>query len=186
MGLLHWEALQRLNALHQHLYDLLHHLLQTSCQSTLWTSDSFMAQPTAIRVWETDTDIILDIEVPNGMTDQMEVELTEETVLIRGRRSRHHEPQSYFDFEFYTDRFQSLIPLPTLIVPQTAQVKLQGHCLTLMLQKSWRLRQPVKLNVGLKVGQTNWPSSEPSSESMSESGSEAAIERFTSLLPEPS
>lgn len=147
MSLLRWEAIERLNSLHQQMYDLLHELIQVSYKSTLWISDSGTTQISAIQIRETDAKLILQVEIPSGSTENLEIEVTEEIVSIRGEQLKPVELRDYFDFEFYAGRFHSLIPLPALIQPQTVLTELQSNLLTLTFQKSWRSRCVVKVNV---------------------------------------
>jgi HSP20 family protein len=148
MGLLHWEALRGLNTLYQQMYDLLHDLVQVSDKSTLWVADSGTTQISAVQVQETDAKLLLQIELPIGSADNLEIEVTEETVLIRGEQIKPVELRDYFDLEFYTGRFQSLIPLPVLVQPDAVLTELEGNVLTVTLQKSWRSRRAAKVRVG--------------------------------------
>jgi len=143
MGLLHWEALQRLNTLNQYMYALLRDLIQTSCETTLWVGDGAVTWIPALEVTETDTDITLRAEIPNGLANTLSIEVTQETIILRGEREKSVELRNYLDFEFYPGQFQSLVPLPAPIQPQTASAELQGCLLTLTLQKSWQPRQTV-------------------------------------------
>lgn len=147
MSVWQWQTLQVLSTLNYQIRDILHELTQTSCESTLWIGDCEATQLRAVQVWETEYGITLSAKVPDLLPDSLKIEVSAETVLIQGESCNASKDQSYFDLEFCTGRFQSLIPLPAAVQPHTALAELQDNCLTLTFQKAWQSRKSVKVNV---------------------------------------
>jgi len=67
---------------------------------------------------------------------------------VRGERLDPLEKQNYQEPEFPISRFQSLIPLPSSIQPQTAIAELVGTTLTLTLMKTYTSQRTAKITVG--------------------------------------
>jgi HSP20 family protein len=156
MGLLQWEAWQRLNALHQYIYDLLQTLCSSMYGSTLWIGDNNSTWISVIQVLETDTEIVLHAEIPSRLANSLMIEVTQETIIIQGEWQRSTEPQDYLDFEFYPGQFQSLIPLPAPIQSQTAIAELKGNRLVVTLQKSWQSRRAVPVTIHNAIAEERW------------------------------
>jgi len=143
MALLDWQLLQIFNSWSNHLDQLLQSLSQNCCQSTLWTGNSGVALIPEIQVLETQTEIIIKVHLPHLEADSLELKITQETVLISGKLGTALAAKTYYDWEFYPGKFQSLIPLPTLIQLQGSVAELQDDILTLICQKAPTERQPV-------------------------------------------
>ena len=131
----------------QLLFQLFHNLKQTTYESTLWVCDSGVAQPFSIDLKETTTLLILKIQFRHSR-DSLNLQITPETVLVRGERLDPLEKQNYQEPEFPISRFQSLIPLPSSIQPQTAIAELVGATLTLTLMKTYTSQRTAKITVG--------------------------------------
>ena len=116
-------------------------------QSTLWVCDSGISQPFSLDLQETATLLILTIQFHQSRSS-LDLQITPETVLIKGERlnllgaNHHSEP------EFYASRFQSLIPLPKSIQPLSAIAELDGKTLTLTLMKSYKAQRTAQITVG--------------------------------------
>lgn len=136
MALVHWQLWQPMGCLYQEIYRLVHDLLATSCQSTLWLIESGTTGIRAIELQKTDTEIVLKAEISDVAVDTLEIQINPESVLIRGEQTETAEVQGYFNSKFYLGRFQSLIPLPAPVRPETVRANLEEGFLTLTLQKS--------------------------------------------------
>ncbi len=131
----------------QFLFPLFHDLKQKVYESTLWVCDRGISQPFSLDLQETATLLVLKIEFhhPRGSLD---LQITPETVLVRGERLDPLEGQNYSESEFSAASFQSLIPLPSSIQPQTAIAELSGTTLTLTMMKSYEPQRTAKITVG--------------------------------------
>ena len=147
MSVCQWQVLQVLDILSHHIHHLLNGSIQTTCESTLWIGDRGATWLQAVQVWETEHEITLSAKVPNLVPDSLEVEVTPETVLIQGKSRKPLDQQNYFDLEFCTNLFQSLIPLPVPVQTHAVLAELQDNHLMLTLQKAWRSRRFVKVKV---------------------------------------
>ena len=78
----------------------------------------------------------------------LDLQVTPETVLVSGDRLDTLEAQTDSESAFSAARFQSLIPLPKAIQPQTAIAELGGTTLTLTLMKAAETQRTAKLTVG--------------------------------------
>ncbi len=132
----------------QFLFPLFHDLKQKVYESTLWVCDRGISQPFSLDLQETGTLLVLKIQF-HHFRGSLDLQITPETVLVRGDRLNPLEDQKYSESELPTaTRFQSLIPLPSSIQPQTALAELNGTTLTLTMMKSYEPQQTVKITVG--------------------------------------
>lgn len=147
MTLVIQQIFSTLNALYQHQHHLLLDLLQASCSTTLWVSDSGATWIGAIQVWETEGQIEIDIKIPKIMPESLEMELTPETLLLTGKQNTPLEWIDDFDVEFTPGQFKSLIPLPGLVIPQSAIAHLTENVLSLTIEKAPQARSGVKIAI---------------------------------------
>lgn len=131
----------------QSLFRLFHDLKQGIYESTLWVCDRGVSQPFSLDLQETGSLLILKIQFHHSM-GSLDLKITPETVLVSGERINSLEVQNYSEPEFSASRFQSLVPLPSSIQPQTAIAELSGTTLTLTLMKSYETQRTAKITVG--------------------------------------
>jgi len=131
----------------QSLFRLFHDLKQTAYTSTLWVCDQGLSQPFTLELQETKTLLILQIQFQHSR-DVLNLQITPETVLVTGERLNPLDSQNYSVPDFPRSHFQSLIPLPRSIQPQTAIAQLSGSILTITLMKSYESQRSVKVTVG--------------------------------------
>jgi HSP20 family molecular chaperone IbpA len=82
------------------------------------------------------------------LADSLEIQVTDEVVIIRGEERKSEKDDDYYKLEFGSSQFESIIPLPKLIQPQTAIARLKNNILTLVaLQKTSRSRRPVPVKI---------------------------------------
>lgn len=132
--------------LFQFMSRLFHDLKQTVYESTLWVSDHGASQPFSIDLQETGTLLILKIQLQD-FKGSIDLQITPETVLVKGGRLNSLETPDDSMPEFPSFRFQSLIPLPSSIQPQTAIAESNDTTLTLTLMKSYEAQRTVKITV---------------------------------------
>ena len=132
----------------QFLFPLFHNLKQKVYDSTLWVCDRGISQPFRLDLQETATLLILKIQFHHS-GGSLDLQITPETVLVKGERLDPLEYQNYSESEFpAAARFQSLIPLPSSIQPQNAIADLNGTTLTLTMMKSSEPQRTAKIRVG--------------------------------------
>lgn len=129
----------------QFLFQLFHDLKQSVQELTLWVCDYGISQPFSLELQETGTLLILKLHFHHSRSS-LDLKITPETVLVRGERldllTNQNHPESGS-----AARFQSLIPLPSPIQPQTAIAELNATTLTLILMKSYEAQRTAKITV---------------------------------------
>ena len=131
----------------QYLIQHFHDLKQKVSESTLWVCDSGISQPFSLDLQETGTLLVLNVKF-HHISGSLDLQITPETVLVSGKRLDFLEAQAGSGANLPTARFQSLIPLPRSIQPQTAIAQLSGTTLTLTLMKAYETQRTAKLTVG--------------------------------------
>ena len=131
----------------QSLFQLFHDLKKNIYESTLWVCERGISQPSSVDLQETGTLLILKIQLHHSKGN-LELQITPETVLVKGERLTSIEAQNDSERESSASRFQSLIPLPSSIQPQTAIAELSGTTLTLTMMKSYEAQRTAKITVG--------------------------------------
>lgn len=159
MASMHWQTWQILYALQQYLYQQLHDLSQCCSESMLWVGEQGIPSISSLQVVETRTEIIVKAQIPDVVTESLDIQVTPETVVIKGVQLEPKEQWDYFNLEFYSSRFQSVIPLPSSTQPQTAVATLDQNTLTVTLQKAGQTQRPVK--VKLLSGSESIPKAAP-------------------------
>lgn len=150
MSLVHWHPLKELENLRHQMNQIVEtwmhpasELHQTSqIQNITWTP--------AIELKETDTDVILKAEVPGIEAKDLDVQVTENSVLIAGTHTSEErtEDQGVFRCELRYGQFQRWIPLPTTVQYEQTKADFKNGILTLTLPKVQTSRQSVvKLNL---------------------------------------
>ncbi|HBE17115.1 MAG TPA: hypothetical protein DEG17_16855 [Cyanobacteria bacterium UBA11149] len=105
-------------------------------QSTLWISNTTEMPIWEITLQETKTEVILKVYISQVQLNTIDIKIGQETVLIQGQ---WQADEGYFD----SSRFQSLIPLPYCINPQTTQAEIEPGILIVRFQKSAKIKQSV-------------------------------------------
>lgn len=131
MILLLGESLRALEGLNHQMQKLLLELLQTRVESTVWVGSSGATCISALEMQTTATHLILLIRIPGIVPAHLEVEATQEAIVIRGCRSLA-ETAAWSPVE----RFQNVIPLPVAVHPEVVQAELQQDILSLRLPKA--------------------------------------------------
>ena len=131
----------------QILFQAFHDLKRNTCESTLWVCDSGIPQPFDLDLQETRTLLILKIQFHHSR-GSLDLQITPETILVKGDRLPPIETQNSSEPEFPASRFQSLIPLPSSIQPRTAIAELNGTTLMLTMMKSYEKQRAASIRVG--------------------------------------
>lgn len=146
MTTLSLQAIRTLNCLNQIIQDSLTSLLENCQQSTLWVGNSLDLSIANVSITETPAQVILKVMLTDVQITTLDMEISPETVLIQGQWAAAAEIQGYFR----PTHFQSLIPLPCLIDPETAHATLEEPVLTLQFFKQDPSQQSkVRVEFGL-------------------------------------
>jgi HSP20 family protein len=135
---------QILNTLNQLYQDSVTSLLKDCQQSTLWISNTAEMPISEVTLHETKTEVILRAYLSEVQLNTVNVKIAHETVLLEGEWDK-----SSVEGYFYPSRFQSLIPLPYSVNPQTIQAEIKPGVLTVRFPKSAKIK-PSRVEIQLK------------------------------------
>lgn len=141
----HWEPFGEIDSLRQEMNRLLEQFVPVWAES----SRGYSFAPAA-EVNETDTEVHLRLEVPGMEADDLDVEVTDKTVAIKGERKSESETseQGSFRSEFYYGQFERVIPLPSRIEKDEVTAEYKNGVLSLTLPKApEEAKKSVKVNL---------------------------------------
>ncbi|MEK7149458.1 MAG: Hsp20/alpha crystallin family protein [Patescibacteria group bacterium] len=90
-----------------------------------------------LDVYQTDNDIVIEAPIAGILTDDLDVEISPESVTIRGKREKKEkiEKKDYLYQELYWGRFSRSIILPQEINPDHAKADFKNGILRIVLPK---------------------------------------------------
>jgi len=96
-----------------------------------------------IDVYQTPEAIIVESPIAGVRSEDLEINLTSESVTIRGKRERQRtiEDKDYFYQECYWGRFSRSVILPQEIDPDKSEAGIKNGVLTLLMPKLTRAKQ---------------------------------------------
>lgn len=114
-------------------------------RSSLASTVSSMNVP-AINVRQNKKNIYIDVAVPGFSADELETEITDDYLTIRGEKKQElqEKGKNYVRREFAYGRFERTIGLPDGVVADKADSTLKDGTLTITLPKSDEARPKVK------------------------------------------
>ena len=91
----------------------------------------------AIDVWQNDSEIVIESTIAGISPDELDIDITNESVTIRGERRRKEEiaEDSYLYQECYWGRFSRSVILPQEIDPDKADAEFENGILRIHLPK---------------------------------------------------
>jgi len=103
-------------------------------------SDSFLGEAEGqltVDVYQTDDDIIIQSTVAGVTPEDLSIDITSESVSIKGQRKRNEEVKddNFFYQECYWGRFSRSVILPQEIDPDKSEAELKDGILTIRLRK---------------------------------------------------
>jgi HSP20 family protein len=119
-------------------------------QMTRWFTPLEGSYAPNVDLEETDQEFVLSAEVPGIRKDQLEVNITEGRVTLKGeRKEREHARNVMFHCkELAYGAFERVMELPAPVVPDKAVAKMEDGLLTLTLPKAEAAkRQMVKVKI---------------------------------------
>ncbi|RUR78755.1 Hsp20/alpha crystallin family protein [Chlorogloeopsis fritschii PCC 9212] len=143
-----WQILQRLSIFEQYLYSVIREFLYSYGEDTIWIYEGGTTSGVStIEIEETDTEIIIQADISDIEAENLEVQVSPETALIKGKEVTLTEIFSSFDFEFCPSQFQIVIPLPSLIQPHATIAEFNDGILKLTFQKSYNKKRLIKVKI---------------------------------------
>jgi HSP20 family protein len=119
-----------------------------------WSATETNVWSPAIEVFERDNNLVVRAELPGCNKDDINVELTDDGLVIKGERKREHEEQheGYYRSERAYGSFYRSIPLPPDVSPEQVSAQFSNGVLevTAPLPESARRRRkiPIQLATG--------------------------------------
>jgi len=137
MNSIYGNSIQTLNSVTKIIQNSLASLLEDYQLSTLWIANTEESALTAVTIHETANEIWLKTNFAGVEINSLDIQLSQETVLIRGKSTVESGVEGYFS----PGQFQSLIPFPCPVDPETAQAELKDNVLLLRLLKQGQIKQ---------------------------------------------
>lgn len=128
---------QALNDVNEDLEGSFSSFLNGCHQSTLWIANTEETPIAAITIQEKDVTLILKIRIYDIHLVKLNLQITPETVLIQGKPTEAMVVEGYFR----PSGFESLIPLPHPVHPETYWTEIYADGLTIQLVKELRTQQ---------------------------------------------
>ena len=112
-----------------------------------WLGEGYEGQ-LSVDVYQTAKEIIIKSTVAGAKPEDLEIQLNNDLLTIRGKRYEEDEvnEQDYFYRECYWGGFSRSIVLPIEVQPNKIDAKLKGGILTIILPKA-KMSQSVKVDV---------------------------------------
>jgi HSP20 family protein len=161
MSLIHWHPLKKLNNLRQQIDSLVEemtHQYRSLDNRQFGRLVDFDLEPEGIEIdWspaialtETETKLILKVELPGIKTKDIDIQVSDCLVSIAGERKKekHHQKKGAFFTELYYGRFKRVISLPIAIDNSQIEADLTNGLLTLSMSKKQAMKEnTVKINL---------------------------------------
>jgi HSP20 family protein len=150
MDLIRWDPFKDLVAIHERLNKLFEDTLagsrrlETELLPTSWTPP--------VDIYETDKEIVLEVEIPGVEHSEIQVEVKENLLVLRGERrsGRVIDRENYHRQERSYGMFQRCFSLPKNIQPDQVRVNYQDGVLEIIVPKV-PLRADKKLVINIRT-----------------------------------
>ncbi|NET31419.1 MAG: Hsp20/alpha crystallin family protein [Cyanothece sp. SIO1E1] len=146
MTLVRWHPWREVDTLQRQL----NRLFDDALTPDSWTDFNGLTRIPAAELEETPDAVHLRLEIPGMDAKDLDVEVTENTVSIRGERKSEtkSEESGTIRSEFHYGKFQRLIPLPARIQNTKVEAEYKDGILNLTLPKTEAAQNKmVKLNL---------------------------------------
>lgn len=164
MALIRWEPFREVESLQREMNSLFDTLMPRTAQGTITAEPGFIP---AAEMHETPNAIELKVEVPGMEANDLDVQVTAESVSISGERKTEKKiaEKGMTRSEFRYGRFQRIIPLPTRIQNDQVQAEYTNGVLRLTLPKAEAEKNKVvTISLGAQNNQGDGqPASQPQS-----------------------
>lgn len=138
--LIPWEPFRGLRGLHDEIDRLFE-----EATSFRFPSARGVITP-AVNVRETGKEVIVEAAVPGYKEEDLEVEVSEDSLTLKGRKEKKEEVKEvdYYRREFACGAFVRQIPLPSLVKSERAEAKLTDGTLVVTIPKTEVTKPKVK------------------------------------------
>lgn len=126
---------QFLSNLYQQIQIFTDNPISTNPPLTIWVAQEGITPIRDVQIQETSTHLLLNISIPGFQPEDLQIRVTSETVFLAGEQIEQVQVLGYCDFTYPAQQFQSLIPLPYSVHPETVTAEFQGNVLRLTLPK---------------------------------------------------
>ncbi|MEO1375836.1 MAG: Hsp20/alpha crystallin family protein [Cyanobacteria bacterium J06635_10] len=158
MSLRSWHPLKEIDTLrHQmnNLFDELMHGNTPKAGNDVLPNSKVenMTWEPAIEIKQTDSSVILQVQVPGIEPKDLDIDVSKDTVSIRGdhQEQKVHDEKGIYHSEFNYGYFQRIIPLPVYVEYKQAKAEIHNGILTLSLPKSHTEKDDVvKLDLAIQ------------------------------------
>lgn len=149
MSLVHWHPLKELNNLRQQMNSLFEEMAHGE---RLFDFNVFpdLALNPAISLTETETELLLKVELPGIEARDLDIKVGERMVSIAGERKqeKHEREKGRLHSEFSYGKFQRNIPIPFAIDKDNVKADFKNGLLTLAMPKNMAaLEHTVKIDL---------------------------------------
>lgn len=137
MSLIRWQPLKELDTLRQQMNHLMDELVHGERDLNPFAGGGFTWTP-AIELKETETDLIVKAEIPGIDAQDLDVQVSEDSVSIVGehQEEKHAKEEGVLRSELHYGRFQRILPLPVLVKNEEVRADFKNGMLTLVLPKA--------------------------------------------------
>ncbi|MGB7088262.1 MAG: Hsp20/alpha crystallin family protein [Phormidesmis sp.] len=140
----HWEPFGEINTLQKEMNQLLEQFMPRWPEN----GDGFAFAPSA-EIDETESEIHLKLEVPGIQADDLDIEVMDKAVTIKGERKSETETKEKDGFrsEFYYGQFERTIPMPTRIQKENVSAEYTDGVLRLTIPKAPQAEEKAAVKV---------------------------------------
>lgn len=147
MSLIRWYRPRRINS----VWDQMEQMAREMAQVIPWTDQGAENHPLGIPVdvYETDTEVVVRAEVPGIKKEDLEINLQENTLTIRGQSKEETEVQEegYYRRELRTGSFYRAIPLPAEVKSEEIKATCDNGVCTIRAPKALEAKVGRKISV---------------------------------------
>ncbi|MBF2064853.1 MAG: Hsp20/alpha crystallin family protein [Calothrix sp. C42_A2020_038] len=156
MSLIPWQPLKELNTLRQQINRLLDEFMHGEQAHSSFTKLENITWTPAIELKESETDVILKIQVPGIDPKDLDIQVSENAIAVAGeyQEEKVSDSKGFYRSEFSYGNFQRIIPLPVEVKHEEVKAEVKDGIVTLTLPKSEKSHRnivKVDLNVSEKA-----------------------------------
>ena len=152
MTLSRWQPFRELSSMRKQMDRLFEDMLSVGNDDWMGLHSIGGMWTPAVEIEEKEEELLLKAEIPGLNAEDLEVEVSEDRVIISGEHKEEKKTEdkekNYFHSEFHYGRFERVIPLPLAIKTDEIKSDFQKGVLTLTLPK---LKDAPKKSVKVKL-----------------------------------
>jgi len=134
----------------QEMREALDELMDENIQ---WQAQPAGGLPSA-NVYQTARDIVVELQLPGYMKEELSIEVGEEFVTVSGQSARATETRDrqYVRREFAMNSFSRTVALPSIVQPSSAEAEMKHGILTIAIPKLIE-EKPKTAKISIKSGE---------------------------------